>query len=182
MIPNIKPESAFWTVVDNALSPGMKGVLGIGILAITMSFADSDLNVGSISLARGIIKNVFFPEMSDKTELFLMRVSTIVFGVAAYFVAKSSTDLLQIIFFFNNFWMPLVVIPIYFGLYGLKVSTKVFLWASVCAAFATIYWMIYMPNELDIESIIVGMIVDLVIMTGGYWYEKKNHKMIFAKK
>lgn len=181
LIPNINPESAFWTLVESSLPTGMKGVLAIAILAVTMSFADSYLNVGGVSFTRDILKNTFFPSMSDKTELRLMRGTTVFFGIAAYFIGTSFSDLIEIIIYTNNFWMPVLVIPLYFTFYGLKISTRLFVLASACAAFITWYWMTYMPNDLGVESIAAGMIVDLLVLVVGYWYERKNHKMIFAK-
>ena len=180
LIPNIEPEKAFWTVVNTTLPPGLKGLVGIGILAITMSLADSDLNVGSISFARDIIKT-FYPQMSEKMELWLMRWSTLLFGIAAYYIAISFNDLLDIVFYFSNFWMPLIVVPMYFGFYGLKVSSRMFMIVSVLTSFATWYWIKYMPNELVVESSMAGMLVNLILMSLGYFYEKK-YGVIFSKK
>ena len=181
LIPNIKAESAFWTLVNSSLSPIMKSFLAIGIIAITMSLVDSNLNTGSISFVRDLMRNTFFPNMSDKTELRLMRFATVIIGAGGYYFATRFNDLLEIVFIANNFWMPMVVVPLYFGFYGLKVSGKVFILASVLSTFVTFYWMMYMPNDHAVESIIAGMVVDFVVMISGYFYENKIHKKIFSK-
>ncbi len=64
------------------------GVFLAGILASTMSTADSQLIAASSSVTRDITINVFKAKLSDKTAMLIARISVIVIAVIAVFLAR----------------------------------------------------------------------------------------------
>lgn len=65
------------------------GVILAGILAATMSTADSQLLAASSSASQDIVKEVFWKDMSDKAGMIFARVTVIVIAVIAVFIAKN---------------------------------------------------------------------------------------------
>lgn len=65
------------------------GVIISGILASTMSTADSQLLAASSSMSHNILKNVFAKNVTDKTLMLISRVSLLVIAVIGIFIAKN---------------------------------------------------------------------------------------------
>lgn len=64
------------------------GVILAGILAATMSTADSQLLAASSSASQDILKSVFWKNMSDKAGMIVARGTVIVIAVVAIFIAR----------------------------------------------------------------------------------------------
>lgn len=64
------------------------GVILAGILAATMSTADSQLLAASSSASQDILKGVFWKNMSDKAGIIAARVTVIVIAIIAIFIAR----------------------------------------------------------------------------------------------
>ena len=52
--PNLENKEVFGYLIDNYTYPGLKGLLLIGILALAMSTADSNLNAGAVSFSHDL--------------------------------------------------------------------------------------------------------------------------------
>ncbi|MCQ2454752.1 MAG: sodium/proline symporter [Clostridia bacterium] len=65
------------------------GVILAGILASTMSTADSQLLAAASSVSENLVKETFGIKMSQKTSMILARVSVIAISVVAIFIAKN---------------------------------------------------------------------------------------------
>lgn len=65
------------------------GVIISGILASTMSTADSQLLAASSSVSHNILKSVFAKNITDKTLMLVSRISLLVIAVIGVFIAKN---------------------------------------------------------------------------------------------
>ncbi|MBE5871640.1 MAG: sodium/proline symporter [Lachnospiraceae bacterium] len=65
------------------------GVILAGILAATMSTADSQLLAASSSASQDILKNVFWKDMSDTAGIVVARVTVLVISLIGVFIAKN---------------------------------------------------------------------------------------------
>ena len=76
------------------------GVILSGILASTMSTADSQLLAASSSVSENIIKNVFGVKLSDKATLIIARVTVVAISLIAAFLARDpGSSVFQIVSF-----------------------------------------------------------------------------------
>lgn len=71
-----------------ALAAIIAGIILAGILAATMSTADSQLLAASSSVSKDIVCGVFWKNMSDKAGMVLARVTVLVISVIAMFIAR----------------------------------------------------------------------------------------------
>jgi SSS family solute:Na+ symporter len=62
------------------------GLIGAGALAAAMSSSDAITHGGSVSLGRDVIMP-FKPDMSERTQVWIMRVGVVVIGAAAYYLS-----------------------------------------------------------------------------------------------
>ena len=68
------------------------GIILAGILAATMSTADSQLLAASSSESQNIFKEVFFKNMSEKASMITARVTVIIISLIAVFIARDSNS------------------------------------------------------------------------------------------
>lgn len=68
------------------------GIILAGILAATMSTADSQLLAASSSVSQNIFKEVFFKNMSEKASMITARVTVIIISLIAVFIARDSNS------------------------------------------------------------------------------------------
>ncbi|MGE4353905.1 MAG: sodium/proline symporter [Oscillospiraceae bacterium] len=76
------------------------GIILSGILASTMSTADSQLLAASSSVSENLVKNVFGIKLSDKATLIIARVTVVAISVIAAFLARDpGSSVFQIVSF-----------------------------------------------------------------------------------
>ncbi|MCR5655472.1 MAG: sodium/proline symporter PutP [Lachnospiraceae bacterium] len=63
------------------------GVIMAGILAATMSTADSQLLAASSSVSQNIVKEVFFKNMKEQTAMLIARITVVIISVIAVIIA-----------------------------------------------------------------------------------------------
>lgn len=71
-----------------ALSAFVAGVILAGILAATMSTADSQLLAASSSVSQNIIKEKLVPSLSEKNGMIIARITLVIIAVIGIFLAK----------------------------------------------------------------------------------------------
>ena len=71
-----------------ALAAIIAGVILAGILAATMSTADSQLLAAASSVSKDILNGVFWKNMSEKTAMLLARITVLVISIIAMIIAR----------------------------------------------------------------------------------------------
>lgn len=94
------------------------GVILAGILAATMSTADSQLLAASSSASQNILKEVFVKDMDEKTGMLVARITVLVISVIGMFIARdSNSSVFQIVSFawagFGASFGPLVLMALF---------------------------------------------------------------------
>lgn len=94
------------------------GVILAGILAATMSTADSQLLAASSSASQNILKEVFVKDMSEETGMLVARITVLVMSVIGMFIARdSNSSVFQIVSFawagFGASFGPLVLLALF---------------------------------------------------------------------
>jgi len=106
--PEIDSNKALIYLIDTILPIGIKGLVIAGMLAVTMSTADSFINTAGISLVHDVIRPLKKEKMSDDKELFLTRLLTSFIGILSIFAAISFKSITDIVLFTLKFWAPIV--------------------------------------------------------------------------
>lgn len=158
--PTYDANLAFPHLVNTILPMGLKGLAIAGLLSVVMSTADSYLNAASICLVHDTIKPLYKRDISDRAELRLTQITTFILGTAASVIAISFNSIMSIILFSLNFWGPIMVVPLYAGLMGYKVSHRCF-YAGMFAGIATFFWWHFMVEpQIGIGSLIPSMLAN----------------------
>ena len=109
-----------------AIAALIAGVIMAGILAATMSTADSQLLAASSSASQNIVKEVLFKKMSEKHAMIIARITVIVIAVIGMFIARDpENSVFQIVSFawagFGAAFGPVVLFALFWkrtNMYG----------------------------------------------------------------
>ncbi|NRB10386.1 MAG: sodium:solute symporter family protein, partial [Rickettsiaceae bacterium] len=157
--PNIEQDNLIMYIIDTYSFPELKVVLMLGIIAMVMSTADSWLNAGSVIFAHDICNPL---GIKLKNELTVSKNCTIFMGIFAILLATASDDLLALILLIDNFYMPVVTVPLAFAIFGFRTTARPFLISVFIAIFFVIIWRAYIQPITDIDSLIPGMLANLI--------------------
>ncbi len=147
------------------------GVVLSGILASTMSTADSQLLASSSSIANDIIHNVLRLEMDEKKTMYIARASLLIIAIVAMFIAwNPDSSVFQIVSFawagFGASFGPVVLMALFCrrsNFYGalcgmLSGGIMVFVWKYLVRPMGGI-WNIYELLPAFVLAILVNLLV-----------------------
>ena len=150
------------------------GVVLSGILASTMSTADSQLLASSSSIANDIIHNVFRIELDEKKTMYIARASLLIIAVIAMLIAwNPDSSVFQIVSFawagFGASFGPVVLMALFSrrsNFYGAICSmvtggAMVFIWKYLVRPMGG-FWDIYELLPAFLLAILVNIVVSLM--------------------
>ncbi|MEM7495171.1 MAG: ATP-binding protein [Myxococcota bacterium] len=149
-------------VIQQYTSPGIYGMMVVGLLAVIMSSADSYLHVASIAMTHDVIGILRTKKLDSKAELRLAQVASLIIGSLAMCVALWFNDLLSIAVAFRFFWALAMPIPLIAAVYGFRASPRTFLLAVAAGVATSLSWKWFAPaNAIGpfVPSILVHSIV-----------------------
>jgi solute:Na+ symporter, SSS family len=168
--PEQEANLAFPYLVNTILPIGLRGIAVAGLLSVVMSSADSYLNAAGITLVHDTIKPLYNKDLSDQSELKLTQILTFVLGTFATVVALSLSSIMNIMLFSFNFWCPIVVVPFYAILLGLKnLSPKCFYAGALAGIFVFFIWYIFIEPLVGISGLIPSMLANAIAFTVAYY-------------
>ncbi len=179
-IPTLKDPETIIIAVSSALSKHgvlaalIAGVILAGILAATMSTADSQLLAASSSVSQNIIKEVFFKSLSDKASMIIARITVLVISFIGMFIARNQTSsVFAIVSFawagFGAAFGPVMLFSLFWkrtNLHGalagmLSGGTMIFVWKFMIRPLGGI-WNIYELLPAFIISSLFIVVVSLL--------------------
>ncbi|MDC0344679.1 sodium:solute symporter family protein [Alphaproteobacteria bacterium] len=161
--PMSDPNLSLPLTIYTFMPMGIKGIAVAGIIAVIMSTADSTLHVMSVLLINDIVKPLTKKKLDEKYLVRLIRLSTFIFGCFAIFVGLWFGDVLDIGLFFMDFWAPLIVIPFFAALFGLKAPSKAFLLSAFVGICSVIFWEYSFASYTVIPGFIIGILANSLV-------------------
>lgn len=168
----IDPNLAMPFVIMKVLPIGLKGLTIAGIISIVMSSADSFLNSAAVAFSHDVIRPLSSRKISDKQELFFIRISNLVTGVVAIIVAVKIKSVLDILLYSYNFWSPIVLVPLIAVILDLKANKIHFLISAVSGIIGVLFWNIVLKNPYNLDGLVIGIFVNLIVFTFAYKFIK----------
>lgn len=153
--------TALSMLINDVIPTGLRGMVIIGLLAAVMSTADSDLNIASISMTNDVLRSIYkFPD--TKIGLMAARILTVILGILAVYFALIFDNPIDLVMFVAGFWVPMMVVPLVFALYGRVVQVRIFVLGSLIGACVFVAWEIFCPIR-GLKGSFVGMLSQLIL-------------------
>jgi Na+/proline symporter len=161
--PGLAPNRVVPYMVNAHLYPGLKGFLGIGVIALAMSTADSTINSTAV-----IITNDVLPPLKLQKEgsLKAAKYATLFLGVFSVLLALRVQGLLDIILFSACFYSPIVIMPMLLAIFGFQTSRRVVYMAMGVGLVTVTTCLIAFES---VNSFFPGMLANLIVMLGAHY-------------
>ncbi|MEM7055472.1 MAG: HD domain-containing protein, partial [Bacteroidota bacterium] len=163
--PSLEPGKLVSYIIEHYAYPGLKGFIALGITAMSMSTADSELNTSAVLAVHDIIKPL---KPSFEEPIFIVRIFSFCLGSIALLLALHTTDLLELILLSGSFYMPFVSVPLLLAIFGFRSSAKAVLIGMAAGCIAVVSWGRYFAYT-GINNIIPGMVASLAFLMGSHY-------------
>ncbi|MEM7055297.1 MAG: HD domain-containing protein [Bacteroidota bacterium] len=168
--PSLDPNDLVRHIINHYAYPVLKGFIAIGITALAMSMADSDLNACTVLAVHDIIKPL---KPSFKEPISIVRIFSFGIGVLALSLALFTNDILELILLSGSFYMPIVTVPLLLAIFGFRSSKRAVL-IGMAAGFAVVVaWRTFFAYT-GINSVIPGMVANIVFFMGSHYLLKEQ--------
>ena len=180
--PNLNPKDLVQYITNNYAHTGLKSFIMVGVVAMCMSTADSNINASSVLLTHDFCYPL---NIKFKSELVLSKIISVVLGVVSIYLALLDYDLLPLVFMTQSFYIPIIDVPLILAILGFRSTTKSVLIGMGAGFVSVIVWRIYFMDTTGVDSILPGTIVNLIFFMGshyllkqnGGWINKKNNQL-----
>lgn len=149
--PDLNPNELLPYIINHYTYTGFKGLTAICIMAVLMSTADSYINSAAVLLMHDIFKPIF----KVQNDLVWLRSTALLIGILAFVISYRSKTLLDALVMTMAFYMPIVVVPLTFAIFGLRTSGKVALIGMTAGAITVVAWMLW--TNFSSSANIVGL-------------------------
>ncbi|PCJ29043.1 MAG: hypothetical protein COA94_02725, partial [Rickettsiales bacterium] len=161
--PNIEQGQLFGYIVDNYTYTGLKGVFVICVIAMSMSTADTEINISSVLFANDACSGF---QISPDKRLLLSKIFALGLGIISTFVALSTADLLDIILSTASFYMPIVSTPFMLTVFGFRSTGKSVLIGMGGGFITVVAWK---AMGIQANPIAIAMLVNLIFLMGSHY-------------
>src|SRR5690625_2039370 len=125
VLPNINStQDVFTMMAFETLPPGLLGIVFAAVAAAIMSTASGTLLASSTLITKDILKDQFFQHYSDRQFLKLSRMTTFIVGIIAIVISLWIQELLVAIDVAYAILAGSIFIPIVFGVFWRKTTSK----------------------------------------------------------
>ena len=158
---NLDSSSLVYYIIENYTGTGLKIFILVGITAMCMSTADSNINSASVILTHDFCYPLNF---KFKKELLLSKIFAILLGIFSIILATSKQNMLEMVFMTQSFYSPVVGVPFMLAILGFR-STKQVVYISMTTGFASVVLWRAFFMDTGVDSIIPGMVANLLAFT-----------------
>jgi len=174
MDPGLDPNLAMPYVIREVLPAGLSGLVVAGIISIVMSSADSFLNAAAVACVHDVIQPLKRKKLSQKEELTMARMTTLVTGVLAVVFALSIKSILDILIYSYNFWSPILLVPLVCAILGMKAKKEHFFAGAFFGILGVLVWNFTLGRPYGIDGLIAGIFCNLIAFFGSFVLIKRG--------
>ncbi len=178
--PDIQSNNAFYYLVTTYLPVGVVGLAIAAVFAIIMSSANSWLNSGATIIANDVMRT-FKPNMTEKQGLFYARAATVVITILSIFLAVKGASIMDVLWFTDGFWFPVMLIPIAAGMFGIRTRSTTFAFSAI-SSIIVVNLVALIQGKYGTLGIALGIITSLVTFFGFHhlFVAHSNSRLIFV--
>ena len=164
LFPQISPEQAFPTVINEVLPPFLGAVVLAALLGAVMSSADTCLLTASTILTVDIVGR-FKPSLSQRKILSLSRWGIIVLGLGSLLLALTLKGVINALLFAYTVYTCGLILPVIAGFYKnrLKVTPLGALVAIIGGGSVALISKLFDINYLDLGGLLIGGLLLFIV-------------------
>jgi Na+/proline symporter len=164
--PSIKAHGVVEHMIQQYTYTGLKGFLGIGVIALAMSTADSALNSCAVLVTNDILPPL---KITKQASVYMANITTFVIGFLAISLTLSIQNILKILLLSANFYIPILTAPMLLTIFGFRTSKRSIFIGMGAGFLITMFLLIYFQ---DVNSLFPGMFTNLAFLLGSHYLLK----------
>jgi Na+/proline symporter len=161
--PNLEANKIVEYLADRYPYEGLKGLFAVGIVALSMSTADSTVNASAVMIANDIMP---FFGCNRQGCLRIAKRASYVLGLLSLLVALMVDGLLDLIMMTANFSIPIIFVPFVSTVFGFHTTRRVVYMSIAAGTVATLWGMIYIGET---NAFIPGLVMNAVVFFGAHY-------------
>lgn len=164
LFPGVESEMGVPMLIRDVLPIGVTGIVIASYFSAIMSTADSCMMASSGSFMKDIMEKYFLKNMSDKANIRLSQIVTLIIGVLALILASKFTTVLNAILYAYSFMVSGLFIPTLGAYFWRRASSAGALWGMLAGGSLSIYLMLSGNKEVyGIDSSFYGILFSLIV-------------------
>lgn len=160
---DMKPDLVFSYVTTDLLPPAIGGIVLIGLLSALMTGANSFILQGSSNLTQDIYHRLLKPDATEKSLMFVSRLTVVIISALAVVVAYRITDIITLYKWALQLSATIMVFPFLAVMFWRRVTRAGVLTSMILAGLATLSWPFL---GIGLNQAIFGFMVSLVSLVG----------------
>lgn len=150
----------------------IKCIACTGMMAAVLSTADSAINTATVVIVYDVCGKLL--RISSKKMLSYMRIFTWFICCTSSVAAIYFKDVIEISFYFSNFWIPIIISPLFAAFYDYIVTKRQF----VAITITTFSFIIFLQHIIQISNsyygILFGFILNISLIFVFDYFNKKR--------
>ncbi|WP_243018254.1 MULTISPECIES: sodium:solute symporter family protein [Candidatus Cardinium] len=168
------PKIEIWHYVMAHIPSVFKGCLAIGLLAMSMSSADSCLNACAVMMTHDMVKVIHRKkEITDTCQLKIARWTTLVVGLLAMMVTFKCRDLLKLMYWSIDSIVPILAAPFILAVFGFRGTSRTALIGMVTGVLTILAWNKLIEPSTGIDGSFVAMLANGLAMLAAHYLFKQ---------
>jgi Na+/pantothenate symporter len=177
--PDTKSYLALYTLIDQIIPIGLKGIVIVGLLSAVMSTADSDLNISSITIVKDII-NHSYNIKNEKVIFKIVQIINILIGCIAVVIAIYFTSVVDLLIFMAGFWSSTILVPLTLAMFDIVIKDYLMLISAFLGMLSFILWETFdIVLMFSVRGVFLGAAVNFVLFIifyyMSYYYNKNRY-------
>ncbi len=158
-----KPDAAYPWIINEFLPVGAKGIVIAAMIGAIVSSLSSMANSAATIFTMDIYLNYLNPKASEKSMVFIGRISAVLGLTIAVILAKpllgDLDQAFQFIQEYTGFISPAIIAIFGFGLFWKKTTSNAVLWAAIAAIPLSVMLKIFLPQLAFMNRVLVVFLV-----------------------
>ncbi|MGI2298744.1 sodium:solute symporter family transporter [Candidatus Cardinium hertigii] len=168
------PVANIWNYIMNSIPPMFKGCLGISMIAMAMSTADSYLNICSVTISHDIVEVIRgVKKATSSYQLRLLRISSVIVGLLSMLLAFSCRDLLALLKLALNVRTPITDAPLILAIFGFRGTARTALIGMFTGTLSILAWNKWIAPTTDIHGAFPCMLANGLAMLAAHYLLKQ---------
>ncbi len=174
--------AGIWIYIVNSIPPLFKAFLAISLLAMAMSTADSNLNTSAVMSIHDILEHIRGSKgIAQVNQLRLAKWATLVIGLSSMVLALYCSDLLILMYWALNCYVPIVIAPFILAIFGFRGSSRTALIGMAVGALAILAWNKWVEPSTGIDGSFLAMMANALAMMAAHYLFKQPEGLGWEK-
>ena len=184
-LQGLEPEGAYMMLCQKVLPAGLIGLVLSGMISATSSKANTTINLASTVFAQDVYRKVFRPMATEREQIFMARLFTLLFGAGTIGVAMlvpKAGGIVEVVLSIAAIAGGALFAPIIWSLFSLRQTSFSVVTTTVFSLIVSLFFKVIAPSLIGIKfdrtmETILGVGLPLLLLTAFEVYYFMNKKI-----